>query len=83
MRMAAAYGCVVGADRRAMTTAARSRRRKSQRALVAGEPVFIQRRKDGAQGWCGRGVCVLSEEPKPGRNETVSMGTYAELLAQV
>ena len=28
-------------------------------------------RKDGSQGWCGPGVCVLSEEPKPGRNETV------------
>ena len=54
-----------------MTTAAHSRRRKPQRALVAGEPVFIHRRKDGAQGWCGPGVCVLSEEPKPGRNETV------------
>ena len=39
--------------------------------LVAGEPVFIHRRKDGAQGWFGLGVCVLSEEPKPGRNETV------------
>ena len=26
---------------------------------------------DGAQEWCGPGVCVLSEEPKPGRNETV------------
>ena len=71
MRMAAAHGCVVAADRRAMTTAAHSRRRKPQRALVAGEPVFTDRRKDGAQGWCGPGVCVLSEEPKPGRNETV------------
>ena len=38
---------------------------------MAGEPVFIHRRKDGAQGWCEFGVCVLSEEPKPGRNETV------------
>ena len=28
------------------------------------------------------GVCVLSEEPKPGRNETV-WGTHAELFAQV
>ena len=71
MRMAAAHGCVVAADRRAMTTAAHGRRRKPQRALVAEEPVFIHRRKDGAQGWCGAGVCVLSEEPKPGRNETV------------
>ena len=43
-------------------------------------PVFIHRRKDGAQGWCGPGVCVLSEGPKPGRNETV-MGARAELLA--
>ena len=31
---------------------------------MAGEPVFIHRRKDGAQGWCGPGVCVLSEQPK-------------------
>ena len=38
---------------------------------MAREPIFIHRRKDGAQGWCGRGVCVVSEEPKPGRNETV------------
>ena len=38
---------------------------------MAGEPAFIHRRKDGAQGWCGLGVCVLSEEPKPGRHETV------------
>ena len=64
--MAAAHGCVVAADRRAMSTAS-----QPQRVLVAGEPVFIHRRKDGAQGWCGLGVCVLSEEPKPGRNETV------------
>ena len=71
MRMAAAHGCVVAADRRATSTASHSRQRKPQRVLVAGEPVFIHRRKDGAQGWCGAGVCVLSEEPKPGRNETV------------
>ena len=64
LRMAAAHGCVV-ADRRAMSTASHSR------VLVAGEPVFVHRRKDGAQGWCGPGVCVLSEEPKPGRDETV------------
>ena len=71
VRMAAAHGCVVAADRRAMSTASHSRQRKPQRVLVAGEPVFIHRRKDGAQGWCGPGVCVLSEEPKPGQNETV------------
>ena len=71
VRMSAAHGCVVAADRRAMSTASNSRQRKPQRALVAGEPVFIHRRKDGAKGWCGPGVCVLSEEPKPGRNETV------------
>ena len=71
MRMAAAHGCVVAADRRPMSTASHSRQRKPQRALVAGEPVFMHRRKDGAQEWCGPGVCVLSEEPKPGRNETV------------
>ena len=69
--MAAAHGCVVAADRRAMSTASHSRQRKPQRVLVAGEPVFIHRRKDGAQGWCGPGVCILSEDPKPGRNETV------------
>ena len=67
MRMAAAHGCVVAADRRAI----HSRYGKPQRALVAGEPVFVHRRKDGAQAWCGPGVCVLREEPKPGRNETV------------
>ena len=61
----------MAADRRAMSTASHSRQRKPQRVLVAGEPVFIHRRKHGAQGWCGPGVCVLSEEPKPGRNETV------------
>ena len=71
MLMAAAHGCVVAADRRAMSTASHSRQRKPQRVLVAGEPVFIHRRQDGAQRWCGPGVCVLSEEPKPGRNETV------------
>ena len=27
--------------------------------------------EDGAQGWCGPGVCVFGEEPKAGRNETV------------
>ena len=71
MRMAAAHGCEVAADRRAMSTASHSRQRKPQRVLVAGEPFFIHRREDGAQGWCGPGLCVLSEEPKPGRNETV------------
>ena len=70
MRMAAAHGCVV-ADRRAMSTAPHSRQRKPQRVLVAGERVFIHRRKNGAQEWCGPGVYVLNEEPKPGRNETV------------
>ena len=74
MRTAAAHGCVVAADRRVMSTASNSRQRKPQRVLVAGEPVFKHRRKDGAQGWCGLGVCVLSEEPKPGRNETVWAG---------
>ena len=77
MRMAAARGCVVAADRRAMSTASHGRQRKPQRVLVAGVHVF--RRKDGAQGWCGPGVCVLSEEPKPGRNE--SLGAHAKLLA--
>ena len=71
MRTAAAHGCAVAADRRAMSIAPHSRQRKPQRVLVAGEPVFIHRRKDGAQGWCGLGGCVGSEEPKPGRNETV------------
>ena len=71
MRLAAAHGCGVAADLRAMSTASHSRQRKPQRVLVAGEPVFMHRRKDGAQGWCGPGVCVVSEEPKPGRNETV------------
>ena len=75
VRKAAAHGCVVSADRRAMSTASHSRQRRPQRALVAGEPVFIHRRKDGAQGWCGPGVCVLCEEPKPGRNLTVWVHT--------
>ena len=48
MRMAAAHGSVVAADRRAMSTASHSRQRKPQRVLVAGEPVFVHRRKDGA-----------------------------------
>ena len=54
-----------------MSTASHSRQRKPQRVLVAGETVFVHRRKDGAHGRCGPGVCVLSEEPKPGRKETV------------
>ena len=33
--------------------------------------LHTHRRKDGALGWCGLGVCVLSEEPKLGRNDTV------------
>ena len=41
MRMAATHGCVVAADRRAMSTASHCRQRKPQRVLVAGEPVFI------------------------------------------
>ena len=61
----------VAAYRRAMLTASHSRQRKPQLVLVAREPVFIHRRMDGAQGWYGPGVCVLSEEPKPGRIETV------------
>ena len=64
-------GAVVAADRRAMSTAFHCRERKPQRVLVAGEPVFIHRRKDGAEGWCGPGVGVLNEEQKPARNETV------------
>ena len=35
MRMAAAHGCVVPSDRRAMSTASHSRQRKPQRVLVA------------------------------------------------
>ena len=61
MRLAAAHGYAVAADRRAMSTASHCRQRKPQRALVAGEPVFIHRGKDGARGWCGPGVCVLTE----------------------
>ena len=53
LRMAAAHVCVVAADRRATSTASHSRQRKPQRVLVAGEPVFIHRRKYGAHGWCG------------------------------
>ena len=50
MRMAAARGCVVAADRRAMSTASYSRHRKPQRVLVAGEPVLIHRRKEPKDG---------------------------------
>ena len=38
MRMAAAHGCVVAADRRATSTASSSRQRKPQRVLEAGKP---------------------------------------------
>ena len=68
--MAAAHGCVVAADRRAMSTASHSRQRK----LVAGEPVFIHRldgrmeRKDGVDLACAS--CVknrsLDETRQPG-----------------
>ena len=44
MRMAAANGCVVAADLRAISAASHSRQRKPQRALVAGEPCSY---KDG------------------------------------
>ena len=54
MRMAAAHGCA--ADQRAMSTASHSRQWKPQRVPVAGEPVFVHRRKDEAHGWCGPGV---------------------------
>ena len=57
--------------RQARSTTTHSRQQKSQRALVAGENVFTHRWEDGAQGWRGHGVCVLSEEPTPARNETV------------
>ena len=80
MRMAAAHRCVVATDRRAMSTALKSRQRKPQRVLVAGEPAFIHRRKDGAQGWCGLDVCFLSEEAWTTRD---SLGAHAKLLAQV
>ena len=56
MRMVAVHGCTVAADRRAMSTASHCRQWKPEWVLVA-----------GAQGWCGLGVCVLSEEPKPGQ----------------
>ena len=65
-----------------MSTAPLSRQRKPQRVLVAGEPVFIHRRKDGAQGWCGPGVYVLSEDAKPVTKRD-GVGAHAELLAQV
>ena len=55
MRMAAAHGCVVAADRRAMSTASHSRQRKPQRALVAGESSYTDARmepKDGVDLAC-------------------------------
>ena len=81
MRMAAAHGCVVTCR----PTSDVDSIPQSTTEATAGtgwleNPVFIQRWKDGAQGWCGPGVCVLSEEPKPGRNETV-WGAHAKLLA--
>ena len=42
MRMAAAHGCVVAADRRAMSTASHSRHRKPQRALGLENPSSTQ-----------------------------------------
>ena len=71
MRIAAGQGCAVAADSKVTTTAVGSRRRGPQSAMVTGETVFIHRRKNGAQGWRGPGVCVLSEDPKSGSNETV------------
>ena len=71
MRMAAAHGCVGRRRQPSNVDSIPPPTRMPQRVLVSGEPEFIHRRKDGARGWCGPGVCVLSEEPKPGRNETV------------
>ena len=64
-------GAQSAADSKVTTTAVHSRRRGPLSSLVTGETVFIHRQKNGAQGWRGPGVCVLSEDPKPGRNETV------------
>ena len=80
MRMVAAHGCLVAPDRRAMTTAARSRRRKPQLALVAGQPVFIHRRKHGAQGWCGPGVCNRTHVRPATNEEAEGIETVASLL---
>ena len=54
MRMAAAHGCAVAADRRAMSTASHSRQRKPQRVLVAASSYTDGRmeRKDGVDLAC-------------------------------
>ena len=39
-----------------------------------GEPVFTHRRKDGAQGWCGPGVCVWVKNRS--RDETRQYGVH-------
>ena len=80
MRMAAAHGCVVAADRRAMSTASHSRQREPQWLLVAGEPVFIDGRmepKDGVD-WC-----VRPERRTEAWTKRDSLGAHAKLLAQV
>ena len=33
--------------------------------------VYIHRRRDGAQGWCGPAVCIVRGEQFLGRNETI------------
>ena len=58
VRKAAAHGCVVAADRRTSKT-------------TAGAGGWRTRLHTQTEGWCGLVVYVLSEEPKPRRNETV------------
>ena len=78
--MVPAHWCLVASDLRSMTTAVRSRRRKPQLALVAGQPVYIHRRKHGAQGWCGPGVCNRTHV-RPATNEKAEgIETVASLL---
>ena len=69
MRMAAAHGCVVATDRRALLTAPHSRQRKPQQVLGG----WRTRLHTQTEGWSPRMVWTwrVSEEPKLGRNETV------------
>ena len=82
-RMAAAHGCVVVAPiaERCLQQPTVDVENHSERWWPE-NPCSSTDGRILAQGWCGPGVCVLSEEPKPGRKRD-SMGTYAELLPQV
>ena len=60
MRMAAAHGCVVAADRRAMSTASHSRQRKPQRVLCGRRT----RLRTHTEGWSPRMVWTWRVRPE-------------------